>query len=169
MKQQIKEKEIKNKNKVKAKNKKEIIERKIETQNELIIEENILFYTSFFFITNIITAFYKKYYLYSFIFFMLTLTSIIHHSHYTIYTNIIDKISIFFVVTYGAYILYTKKHIDNFMLTLIVITFVSTIILYIIGYFTKHGCFHPNKCVSENYHCLLHFISSFGHQLIILL
>lgn len=140
-----------------------------EPSKAIIMEENILFYSSFFFITNIITAFYKKYYIYSFIFFMLTITSLIHHSHYTIFTNIIDKISVFFVITYGGYILYNKNNIDRFMLSLIVITFLSTIILYIVGYFTKHGCFHPKKCVSNNYHCLLHFISSFGHQLIILL
>lgn len=66
---------------------------------------NVLVYTSLIFITNILTALYKEYYLYAFLFFMLTITSVIVHTHDT---NALDKMSVLLVVIYGGNMLWNK-------------------------------------------------------------
>jgi len=133
-------------------------------------EKNILCFTSLFFITNIITAFYKKYFLYSFLFFFITITSLIFHSYKNIYTNILDKIAIFSIIIYGSSILYYKLSYDKLlMIIIIVFSFLLCIYLYFYGCFHQILCFHPNKEIGDIYHGLLHFISSFGHHCIIFL
>lgn len=52
---------------------------------------------------------------------------------------------------------------------LIIICFLLVLLFYIYGFFTKKFCYNINKCIGDKYHCLLHFISSFGHHLIIFL
>ena len=135
--------------------------------------ENILVYTSFIFLTNVITAFYREYYLYAFLFFILTMTSVIVHTNDNMYTNIIDKISVFCVVVYGGNMLWNKYLICNefeyFMPAFIVFAFAFCIFVYIYGYLQQKYCFHSQKCIADVYHSLLHLISSFGHHLIILL
>jgi hypothetical protein len=134
------------------------------------IELNILFFTSFFFITNSITAFYKGYYFYSFLFFLLTITSVIFHTNYNIYTNILDKFSILFIVLYGGYLLYNKISIDKYILVLIsILSFLLTIFLYSYGYISKQYCFDQEKCIGDRYHGLLHLISCIGHHCVIFL
>lgn len=108
-----------------------------------------LFFSSFCFITNVISTFEKKYYLYSFFFSMLTITSLIHHSNYTELTSIIDRCSIMLVVLYGGYTLYNNK--NNAIVKGI------TVVCFLL----------PEYCVSNNYHILLHLIGSIGHHLII--
>ena len=128
---------------------------------------SVLVFSSFIFITNIISTFYKKYYLYSFIFFLLTLSSIIFHYNTNIYTSIIDKIIILAVILYGGNVLYNKSKKNNSInVLLIVTTFLFVIFLYCYGYIVNDYCFHPDKFVSDNYHSILHIISSLGHQLI---
>jgi len=130
----------------------------------------ILLYSSSIFITNVISAFYNKYYIYCFLFFCLTITSLIFHYNSNIYTNILDKIFVFAIVFYGGYMLYNKTTIDNqICVLLIVITFVSCIFLFFYGYCIKDYCYHPDKCIGDKYHSILHIITSLGHHLIIFL
>jgi hypothetical protein len=130
----------------------------------------VLMYSSVIFITNVISAFYKKYYIYCFLFFCLTITSLIYHYNNNIYTNILDKIFVFSIVFYGGYMLYNKTTIDNqIFVLLIIITFISCIFLYFYGYCVKDYCYHPDKLVGDKYHSILHILSSFGHHFIIFL
>ena len=130
--------------------------------------DTILAFTAFIFITNIITAFYKKYYLYSLLFLFLVISSVIYHSNNNIYTNAIDKVCIFAVVSYGAYTLYNKKSKERmWLLVLSVLSFFATLFLFFYGYTTNQYCYHPDNTVGDKYHGLLHMISSFGHHCII--
>jgi hypothetical protein len=137
---------------------------------ENFTKNNILFFSSMFFITNSIAAFYKKYYVYSLLFFILTLTSLIVHSNDTIYTNLIDKLAVGAIILYGAYMLYTKLNIEKILeMSLIISTFFICIFLYIYGYYTRSFCYHPEKEIGNLYHIVLHFIASLGHHFIIFL
>jgi hypothetical protein len=128
---------------------------------------SILMYSSVIFITNVASTFYKKYYIYCFLFFCLTITSLIFHYNNNIYTNILDKFFVLAVVFYGGYMLYHKTTRDNLIFVLlIVMTFISCIFLFFYGYYVKDYCYHPDKCVGDKYHSSLHIISSFGHHLI---
>jgi hypothetical protein len=138
--------------------------------NVFFKNKNVLVLSSFIFITNIITSILYKDYTYSVLFLFLIITSVIYHSNSNIYTNILDKISIFLIVAYGSYNLNKKFNINNIIfVVIIIITFLLTIFLYIYGYFTNQFCFNSQKCVGNKYHCLLHFITAFGHNLIIIM
>jgi len=127
----------------------------------------ILVLSSLIYITNFISTLYKKYYLYCILFFCLTITSVIVHSNTNIYTTLIDKIFVLSIVLCGGHILYNKLPTDNtIQVLLIVITFLLCIYLYYYGYFSNNYCYHPDKCIGDKYHGLLHLVSSFGHHLI---
>jgi hypothetical protein len=154
------------KEKQKRKNKRRIK----KTKNFLTNEINILVLSSLIFITNMTTAFIYKKYIYSFLFLLLTITSVIYHSNANIYTHILDKIVIAFVVSYGAYKLYNKAQKKNYIFVVIVLLlFLLTIFLYIYGYFIKQFCFHNDKRIGSRYHCFLHCISSLAHHMIIII
>lgn len=130
----------------------------------------ITFFSSFIFVTNSMTAFYYEYYIYSCLFGILTFTSLLFHSYPTIYTNLLDKLAIVAIVSYGTYMLFHKKIIyQKVYFALIVSTFLLCILFFYYGYFTNCFCYHPEKNISNQYHSLLHFISSLGHHGIILL
>lgn len=136
--------------------------------------QKLLFYTSFVFLTNFAHALFTGYYLYSAFFLLLTITSIFIHSHYTILRNIVDKMAILCVVFYGGFLFYKKCHLINDLLEyvyvgFIVTTFVSTIYLYYVGYVYKKYCYCENKESAQQFHALLHLISSLGHHMILLL
>jgi len=138
-------------------------------------------YSSYIFLANCLLAFYFEDYLYSLFFLCLAITSIIHHTYMNIYTTIIDKISIYCVVFYGGYVFYKKykKNIINndeknsiyeyIKYFLVIITFLLVIFLYYYGYVTNNYTFHPDDKTAQIYHCIMHFISSFGHAIIIIL
>jgi hypothetical protein len=139
-----------------------------KNKDKIKLKLNILHYSSLFFTTNAITAFLNKYYLYSFLFCILTTTSLIVHSKDNIYTNSVDKIAVLSIVFYGAYMIYNKININSFIYCLvIIITFLFCIYFYIYGFFVKKYCFCNEKSISEKYHFVLHFISSIGHHFII--
>jgi hypothetical protein len=127
----------------------------------------ILLYSSCIFITNIISAYYKRDYIYATAFIALTITSVIYHYNSNIYTNILDKIPILTIVLYGSHSLQYKTvaGVNNIGLGFIIATFLSTIYLYGYGYCIHHYCFHPEY--GNHYHALLHIISSIGHHIII--
>lgn len=127
----------------------------------------ILPFTALIFITNIITAFYKKYYLYALLFIILVISSVMFHSNNNIYTNAIDKCSILAVVFYGAYMLYNKRSKERmWLLVLSILSFFATLFLFFYGYTTNQYCYHPDNTIGDKYHGLLHIISSFGHHCI---
>jgi hypothetical protein len=132
------------------------------------------FYSSFVFIINIIVAYLYKHYLYSFLFLLLFITSIIVHSNYSLTTNIIDKFSISFVVLWGAYIFFQKCcHTLSWKQTIVaffvILTLLLTIYLYIYGWFTDQYCYCKQQDLAKSYHSIMHLISSFGHVLIVIM
>lgn len=131
---------------------------------------NILLFSSLFFITNIVTAFFKEEYLYSMFFLFLTITSLIFHSNNNIYTYTIDKIAIALIVAYGSYILYNKRNENTHLyFSFIMITFFACVYLYYYGFMCKQYCFCDDKCIAQKYHFLMHIIVSIGHHMIIFL
>lgn len=141
--------------------------------------------SSFLFLTNVIAALYFKHYIYAFLFFVLTFASIIHHSSRSKLTNIIDKIALYSVIFYGGYIFFSnfKSNIKSnieidvniqrcktiIKYVLIIITFLAVVYLYTYGYLIDNFVFHPECKISQQYHCLMHLISSIGHHIIIAL
>ena len=128
----------------------------------------ITFFSSFIFITNAITAFWYEYYVYSLLFGMLTLTSLLYHSRKNVYTHLIDKVAILAVVLYGGYMVFHKQmcHTNR---CIVITTFILSIVLFYYGYLTTTLCYHPDTSIGNKYHSLLHLISSIGHHCIIFL
>ncbi len=130
---------------------------------------NILILSSLLFITNVVSALYKKYYVYSFLFGCLTLTSVWFHTTNSIYASIVDKCFVYAIVFYGGYMLYNKTT-DNYVnVFLIVLSFLGCLFFFVYGYYVQDYCYHPDKYVGDTFHCMIHLISSFGHHLIIFL
>ena len=131
---------------------------------------NILLFSSLFFITNAAAAFYYEYYLYSTLFVILTITSLIVHYNDNMYINIIDKLAVLSIVFYGAYLFYTKINVDKLSMCIVIFsTFLLCIYFYIYGFITKKYCFYDEKCIAQKYHFIMHRIASVGHHFIIFL
>lgn len=135
---------------------------------------NSCFYSSFVFLINVSIAFYYEYYLYAGLFFTLLITSLFQHSQYTLLTNILDKIIIFAVIFYGGYMFYNKINAffntRQFILScIIILTFLSTIILYYYGYLNNCLCFCDDQIEANLFHSFMHCIVSLGHCCIIIL
>jgi len=150
--------------------------------------------SSFIFIINIILGIYCNYYLYSFLFFILLITSLIHHSNYTDFTYILDKTLCFYIVLYGTLLFYQKgrehfqsieinnnTHIYNnivinflfncktILFLSIIILFLTVIYLYYYGYYYKKYVFDSDITTSFKSHSFIHYISAFAHSLIMLI
>ena len=150
-----------------------------------IPDNSILILSSFVFLSNVFVATYKKDVVYIILFSVLTITSIIvhtmydskndrlRHSSFEENMNILDKIAIYGIVLYGAYHIYSKYNKYNLFfflyLSLIVFTFLCCIYVYYYGYTQHKYCFDPNKNTSYIYHAIMHVVSSFGHNMIMLL
>jgi hypothetical protein len=138
---------------------------------------NYCIYSSFLFATNVLTGVYFGQYLYAFLFLLLTLSSIIHHSSKMQLTRNLDQIALYTVISYGGYKFYKHYLINSFDLDLktitkyaiIIITFLLCIFLYFFGYFTSNYVFHPEYITSQLYHVLMHFCATIGHHIIIAL
>lgn len=136
--------------------------------------KNSCFYSSIVFITNSVLALYYNYLVYSMLFFILVITSLIVHSNNNIYALVIDKIVIFAIAFYGGYLFFEKcKHMTTtrqiILAIITVYTFLATIYLYYCGYINNTYCYHQDKCIGNLYHSLLHVIASVGHNIIIIL
>jgi len=136
------------------------------------------FYSSFIFLVNVFIAAHYKYYIYSWLFLALFITSVIYHCDYSNMTaKFIDRIAIAIVVIYGGYLFYTKLIIKNDTIPitkipfviLILTTFFATIYLYCYGNITKQYCFCEDVSQAYLWHSLLHLCGSFGHVCIVLL
>lgn len=138
---------------------------------------NACIYSSFLFATNVLTGIYFEQYLYAFLFLLLTLSSIIHHSLNTQLTKNLDRIAIYAVIIYGGYKFYKhyKTTGNSFDITtmikyvLIITTFLLCIFLYFFGYFTNDYVFHPEYVKGQLYYVLMHFCGTIGHHIIIAL
>jgi len=133
--------------------------------------QNILFYTSFFFATNVFSTLYKGYYLYSFLFLSLLITSLIYHSPSdNVIYGLLDKFFVLAIVVYGAHMLYNKYSNDNVYLTaIVVILFLYVLYVFIYGKIVSQCCFHKDKYIADLYHGSIHLTSSMGHHFITLL
>ena len=150
--------------------------------------------SSFIFIINIILGIYCNYYLYSFLFFILLITSLIHHSNYTDFTYILDKTLCFYIVLYGTLLFYQKSRehfqsieinnntnkynniVINFLFNckiilflIVIISFLTVIYLYYYGYYYKKYVFDSDITTSFKSHSFIHYISAFAHSLIMLI
>lgn len=136
---------------------------------------SVLFFSCLVFLTNALAAYSKNQFIYSILFVTLTGTSLIVHSYDILYTNLLDKCSVALVILYGGNLLYnTIQSIDVSIYTILImskifITFLITLYIYIVGYYTRSFCFHPQTSVSQQYHMALHCISSIGHHCILFL
>ena len=132
--------------------------------------EDVLLYSSLLFITNAMVAFYKKYYMYSFFFGMLTVTSVMVHSNRFDLphpTAVLDKFAIVCVIASGFYIFLEKVSPENILYSLLILLFfLSSGVLYIYGFLVEDYCFHTDRRVANNYHCLMHILSSAGNHMI---
>jgi|Laugresbdmm110sn_2_1035109.scaffolds.fasta_scaffold69952_1 hypothetical protein len=139
-------------------------------QDKNIEKPSILLLSSLFFITNIVTAYFNEQYLYSFLFLILTITSLIVHYNDNFYTNVIDKIAVLTVVLYGGYVLCNKINTNKWLnFLIIIVAFLLCIYLYIYGFIVKEYCFCDKKCIAQNYHFVMHVVGSIGHHFIIYL
>lgn len=132
---------------------------------------DILVISSLIFITNTINGIYKNNILYSILFFLLTITSVLVHSYKdNIYINIIDKIIIFFVFLYGSYLINNKNNNENkIKIIAIIITFLFVSWIYIGGFIYKQYVFESYHKNTELFHIIIHHVGSLGNHLILFL
>jgi hypothetical protein len=116
--------------------------------------------SSFFFLTNVVHNAYYKQYTYSWLFLLLTTTSIFIHSEFfkdslNLHTKIIvlDKIIIICIFFYGFYL-----HLKNISILPIIS------ILFVIHIYSN--IYNIEDSV-EFIHSIMHLIGSFGHHSII--
>lgn len=122
--------------------------------------------SSTLFVTNIIHLYGKDndWYFYSFVW--LLIMSILYHQTKNKYVSIADKIGIVSVVYHGGTNLFVSYPYDVY--TMIVIAqFCSVFWLYHYGYRRQKYIFDKNETTGDNYHMLLHVISSTAHHIII--
>jgi len=139
-------------------------------------EPNLLFYTSFVFLTNVFSTLSRGYPLYAILFSGLFLTSLVVHTTDTMVTNIADKILCTCIVVYGGFILWihgSSKRVKGFASLLIIMSILSlffwVVNMYVLGYWKNSGCFSLQLWEAKQYHMTMHFVSSIGHHLICLL
>jgi hypothetical protein len=154
--------------------------------------------SSLSFITNCIAAYLYGEYIYSLLWGSLCVSSVLTHG-LRWYTNVhtisfdetynnpnithrllfwafmVDKLVLYLVVITGWCLIYKK--IDGLKQTMyevmcgicIVVTFCLTLFLYFYGYVSNMYSFDPALDVANKWHCMVHWIGSFGHHCILLL
>ena len=129
-------------------------------------------YSTLIFITNVIVAYQYGYYLYSALFTILIITSLFYHSTKTVTAYWIDKTIAFSIVGYGGYVFFDKiaNGVTNYLYsTIIVGTFLATIVLYYYGRAYKYFCFDDDQDKSDRWHQLMHVLTSIGHNFIVIM
>ena len=125
------------------------------------------FYSSHLFLTNAFLNAYMRLTVYSLLFTLLFITSILYRTYYSDIFFYMDKLAIILVISYGSHVLYMKyKHMSIIRISCIITTFLSVGFLFYYGYITKQYCYDPDPINGLYYHSLLHAISSLGHHLI---
>ena len=149
------------------------------------MELNCCYYSSFVFIINILIGIYCQYYLYSFLFVILLITSLIHHSNYTDFTYVLDKTLCLYIVLYGTLLFFQKGkehftlisnnkttilfYVKSILFISIVVSFLIVLGLYYYGYYTKQYVFDSDILTGLKTHSLIHYLSAYAHSLIMLL
>ena len=122
---------------------------------------SILLFSSWIFMTNAITAYYKNYPIYSALFILVTITSLMYHSSKDIYTYALDILAVCSVVLYGTFLLRNNLTTHNYIYQIIIFCIIlSLAYLFFYGYIKNKYCYDADKTTSEKYHCLLHILSS---------
>lgn len=131
---------------------------------------SILVWTSLYLITNSISAYYRDYIIYAFLFLLLTITSVINHATHHSLINSIDKMTVYAVAVYGGYHLYSYGSWNQLCMILVIIsTFLLTLVMYEYGFRHNKYCFDPDPLVSQMYHGYMHIIGCIGHHLVMCL
>jgi len=121
--------------------------------------------TSSVFLSNAAAATFYKDFVYAALFFLLTTTSWLHHIYDTNYAlSAIDKVVVWAVIFYGGYRLFTKG-ISSPLSWAAIAAFLASAVLYGYGKCTSQFCYHPQH--GNDFHSVLHFISSAGHHAIL--
>lgn len=144
--------------------------------------QNLLVYSSLLFVSNFLHAYRKGYFFYGTLFYLLTVTSILVHGFFpnNLTINLLDKIPIVCIVITG-FLVFLGKLIKTggdlasswpmvkkiVYSSIIVSTFLFVVYIYCCGYQESKYCFDVNKSTSNEYHALLHLVSSLGHHAII--
>jgi hypothetical protein len=119
------------------------------------------FYSSFIFLLNIYFSFILKNYIYAFLFINLLASSIYYHLCNDAF--VIDQLNILLLVYYGLNNFIIKR--KTLKQSIIVITtFLLTIYLFYYGYLNKCYCYGK---YGNQYHSLLHILTSIGHLAIL--
>jgi hypothetical protein len=124
----------------------------------------------------VIVSYNYGYYLYSALFAAMTITSVSYHSTKTSTAYWIDKTFVFAVVIYGGYVFFDKIANGNvyeykhpIYYTIIVGAFLGTVVLYYYGHANNCLCFAEDQDECDQWHQLLHLLTSIGHNFIVLL
>ncbi len=131
----------------------------------------VLVLTPFIILTNILAAFFTKQYIYMAISAGLLSSSAIYHYTYTNIAKWIDKFFVYAFITFGGYTFYTKFGTASSNWCKIISIwafFIFSIVVYTVGQKYECFCFDPTLYVANFFHGLMHILSSFGHNLIIL-
>ena len=119
--------------------------------------------SSLLFITNTIHLSYKQDILYCYTFACLSLLSILYHLTKNRTIFLLDKLCIAGVVLQGSKHTYLNFALDEY--SIITITTCSSVIwIYHYGFITHMYVFDKNEEIGNNYHMLLHLLSSIGHH-----
>jgi hypothetical protein len=132
---------------------------------------NVLFYSSFVFITNIILAHYIHDPIYFLLFSLLLASSLIVHYTQNIFAYYCDKVFIYSVVAYGFLVFSMKLYKINThyqMLLALIVVFCFVVCIYIYDNYSHISLVLLNK-EGYFYHVLVHLAGSIGHNLIMLL
>lgn len=133
--------------------------------------DNVLFYSSFVFITNIILAHYIHDPIYFLLFSLLLASSLIVHYTQNIFAYYCDKVFIYSIVVYGFLVFSMKLYKINTlyqMLLALIVVFCFVMCIYIYDNYSHISLVLFNK-EGNFYHVLVHLAGSIGHNLIMLL
>jgi len=142
---------------------------------------NFRLFSSYLFFVNVYINYINQYYLHTFLFSNLLISSVILHwiqFDYVHLTNeikmikYIDQFNISLVVMNGLYIYFSKLFSgnNNFILSSLVVYFLFICgYLWIYGSYTKQYCFDNNPVKAQIYHSIMHLSSIFGHLILILM
>lgn len=132
---------------------------------------NILFFSSFLFMSNIILSYIFNNTIYIILFLGLFITSVIVHFTQNFFFYIFDKCFISLIIVYG-FVVFIKKvnYVNTFNTFLyalfIIFCFYSCIYIYLKHSHKKINILHRD---GNYYHILVHLFTSLGHNLILLM
>ena len=128
-----------------------------------MINKNVI--SSFLFLSNFLHLINKNNY-YCLSFLLLLISSILYHSTKNEYILILDKIFCYNIILTGLFF-FLKINKCDINTYIIIILFLSTIYIYVAGYYFSKYIFDKDLIIRENFHVLFHFTASLGHHIII--